>query len=110
MLRFAQTCEAIAATTKKLQKTAIVADHLKSRTTDEAAVSATFLSGRAFAASEETTLQVGGSLLWRVVAEISGKDEAALTAAYRKPGDLGAVAGEVLSERSEEHTSELQSL
>lgn len=100
MLRFAQTCEAIAATTKKLQKTAIVADHLKSRTTDEAAVSATFLSGRAFAASEETTLQVGGSLLWRVVAEISGKDEAALTAAYRKHGDLGAVAGEVLSERS----------
>jgi len=100
MLRFAQTCEAIAATTKKLQKTAIVADYLTSRSTDDAAASVVFLSGRAFPAWEETTMQVGGSLLWRVVAELSGKDEAALTAAYRKHGDLGAVAREVLEERS----------
>jgi len=100
MQRLAETCEAIAATTKKLQKTAIVASYFKSRTTDEAAVSAVFLSGRAFPAWEETTLQVGGSLLWRVVAELSGNDEAALTAAYRKHGDLGAVAGEVLPQRS----------
>jgi DNA ligase-1 len=96
MRSFAETCEAIAATTKKLQKTAIVADYFKSRSVDEAAVSAVFLSGRAFPAWEETTLQVGGSLLWRVVAELSGKEEAALAAAYRKQGDLGAVAGEVL--------------
>ena len=100
MRKLAETCEAIAATTKKLLKTATVADYLKSRTTDEAAVSAVFLSGRAFPAWEETTLQVGGSLLWRVVAELSGKNEAALTAAYRKHGDLGAVAGEVLAESS----------
>ena len=100
MRKLAETCEAIAATTKKLQKTAIVADYFKSRNVDEAAVSAEFLSGRAFPAWEETTLQVGGSLLWRVVAELSGKDEAALAAAYRKHGDLGAVAGEVLDERS----------
>jgi len=100
MLRFAQTCEAIAATPKKLQKTALVADYLKSRTTDEAAVSAVFLSGRAFAAWEETVLQMGGSLLWRVVADLSGRDESSLTAVYRKHGDLGAVAGEVLPERS----------
>jgi len=100
MQRLAETGEAIAATTKKLQKTAIVADYLKSRTAEEAAVSAVFLSGRAFPAWEETTLQVGGSLLWRVVAELSGHDEAALTAAYRKLGDLGAVAGELLAEKS----------
>ena len=100
MQRLAETCEAITATTKKLQKTAIVADYFKSRGTDEAAVSAVFLSGRAFPAWEETTLQAGGALLWRVVAEISGQDDAALTAAYRKHGDLGAVAGEVLPERS----------
>jgi DNA ligase 1 len=100
MRKLAESCEAIAATSKKLLKTAIVADYLKSRTTDDAAASAGFLSGRAFPAWEETTLQVGGSLLWRVVAELSGKDEAALTAVYRKHGDLGAVAGEVLAERS----------
>jgi DNA ligase-1 len=100
MRRLAETCEAIAATTKKLQKTALVASYFKSCTTDEAAASAVFLSGRAFPAWEETTLQVGGSLLWRVVAELSVKDDAALTVAYRRHGDLGAVAGEVLEERS----------
>jgi DNA ligase-1 len=100
MRKFAETAEAIAATTKKLQKTALVAEYLKSRPTDEAAASAIFLSGRAFPAWEETTLQFGGRLLWRVVAELSGQTESALAAAYRKHGDLGAVAGDVLPERS----------
>ncbi len=100
MQRFAIACEAIAATTKKLQKTAIVADYLKSRATDEAAVSAVFLSGRPFAAWEEATLQVGGRWLWRIVAELAGKEEDELTAAYRRSGDLGAVAEAVLRERA----------
>ena len=99
MRRFAQAADAIAATTKKLQKTAIVADYLKSRTVDEAAASAMFLSGRAFPAWEETTLQVGGRSLWRIVAELAGKDDAAMTDAYRKYGDLGVVAGVALPER-----------
>lgn len=100
MQRLAAACEAIAGTTKKLLKTGIVADYLKSRTTDEAAVSAVFLSGRAFPAWEETTLQVGGRSLWQIVAELSGSDEGELTATYRRHGDLGAVAGEVLPERA----------
>src|ERR1700678_143843 len=81
---FSQTCEAIAATTKKLQKTAIVAEYLKSCSVDQAAISSVFLSGRAFPAWEETTLQFGGTLLWRIVTELSGQNDAALTAAYRK--------------------------
>jgi len=100
MQRLATAGEAIAGTSKKLLKTGIVADYLKSRTIDEAAVSAVFLSGRAFPAWEETTLQVGGRSLWRIVAELSGKNEAEVTAAYRRYGDLGSVAGELLPERA----------
>jgi len=100
MQRLATACEAIAATTKKLLKTGIVADYLKSRTTDEAAVSAIFLSGRPFPVWEETTLQVGGRALWQIVAELAGKNDSDLTAAYRRLGDLGAVAGDILPERS----------
>ena len=96
----ATACEEIAATTKKLLKTGIVAEFLKSRTPDEAAVSAVFLSGRAFPSWEETTLQVGGRSLWQIVAELAGKDPDELTAAYRRHGDLGAVAGEVLPARA----------
>jgi DNA ligase 1 len=99
MRRLAETCEAIAGTTKKLLKTGIVAEYLKSRTVEEASVSAVFLSGKPFPAWEETTLQVGGRLLWQVVSERSGKSDAELTAAYRRLGDLGAVTGEALHER-----------
>lgn len=96
MQRLGEACERIAGTTKKLEKIAIVAEYFKSRTREEAAVSAVFLSGGAFPLWEETTLQVGGAMLWRLVAELSGRSEAELTAAYRRHGDLGAVAGEVL--------------
>ena len=96
MKDFAAACDRIAATTRKLEKTAIVADYLKSAGPDQAPVAAVFLSGRPFPVREEATLQVGGTLLWRLVADLAGKSEAALTAAYRKFGDLGAVAAEVL--------------
>jgi DNA ligase-1 len=99
MHRLATACEGIAGTTKKLLKTGIVAEYLKSRTIDEAAVSAVFLSGRAFPAWEETTLQIGGRSLWQIVAELASRSPDELTAAYRRHGDLGAVAGEVLPAR-----------
>ncbi len=78
MHRLAETCERIAATSKKLEKTAVVAEYLCSRQLDDAAISAVFLSGRAFPAFDERTLQIGGSLLWKLVVELSGGSEAAL--------------------------------
>jgi DNA ligase 1 len=105
MLPFAQTCDAIAATPKKLEKTALVAAYLRSSLQamlpSEAATAAIFLSGRPFPAYEETTLQVGGALLWRVISELSGKSEPELTEIYRKHGDAGSVAAEALPARPE---------
>ena len=101
MLRFARTCDTIAATTKKLEKTAVVATYLRSLPVEEAAIAAIFLSGRPFAAYEEATLKVGGALLWRAIAELSGKSEQELSEIYRKQGDAGAVAAAALPERPE---------
>jgi DNA ligase 1 len=99
MLSFAQTADRIAATTKKLEKTRLLADYFKSVPLEEASVAAVFFSGRPLAAWEETTLQVGGRLLWSLIAELSGKSNQELTTAYRQHGDLGAVAGAVLPAR-----------
>src|SRR6266404_3587307 len=101
MLSFARTCDAIAATTKKLEKTALVAAYLRSLPLGEAAIAAIFLSGRPFPAYEEATLQVGGALLWRVIGELSGKTEHELSEIYRRHGDAGSVAAEALSARPE---------
>ena len=102
MRAFSQTADRIAATTKKLEKTALLSEFFCSVPAEEAAVSAVFFSGRPFPAWEETTLQVGGRLLWRTVQELSAKDEQELASAYRKHGDLGAVAGAVLPETDRE--------
>jgi DNA ligase-1 len=96
MRNLAAVCEQVAATSKKLEKIAIVAAYLGSISLDEGVAAATFLSGRAFPIWEKTTLQVGGSLLWRIVGELSGKSGAELTASYKRHGDLGSVAAEVL--------------
>ena len=96
MRRLAEVCEQIAATTKKLKKVALVAEYLRTCNLEEGPAAAVFLSGRPFPLWEEATLQVGGTQLWRIVGELSEKNEAELTAAYRRHGDLGAVAAEVL--------------
>ncbi len=105
MLHFAETCDAIAATTKKLEKTALVATYLQSllrkSALGEAAIAAIFLSGHPFPAYEEATLQVGGALLWRAIAELSGKSEHELSDIYRRYGDAGDVAAQALPERPE---------
>jgi DNA ligase 1 len=97
MRAFAQTAELVASTSKKLQKITFVADYFQSTPTESAAVSAVFFSGGPFPVWEEATLNVGGASLWRVVEELSGKSESELGKSYRRHGDLGAVAGEILT-------------
>src|SRR5690349_17783206 len=105
MQLLSETCEAIAGTIKKNENVGIVVRYLRRRSVEEAAVSAVFLCGRPFPAWEESTLQVGGSLLWRVLGELSGADDAQHSAAYRRHGDLGAAAYEVISHKSAPHGS-----
>jgi DNA ligase 1 len=105
MFRLAQVAEEIAATTKKTEKVRLLAEYFQACTIDEAAVSAVFLSGRAFPAYEESTLQVGGTMLWSVVRELSQQPEAAMMQAYRKYGDLGSAAFDLLIDVAPKHGS-----
>ena len=49
-----------------------------------------YLAGEPFAESDPRKLNAGGALLTRAVLSVSGATDAALTAAYRRHGDLGA--------------------
>ncbi len=108
MKSFAETCDKVGKTTKKLEKIAIVADYFNCCAPPDAPIAAVFFSGRPFPVFEETTLQVGGTLLWRVVSEISGGDEAATSTAYRRHGDVGAAAEEILPAISSSRTLTLR--
>jgi DNA ligase-1 len=94
MQKFAQTADSVAFTTRKTEKTRLLAEYLSAMPVDEAALAAIFFSGRAFPAWEETTLQVGGSLLWRLAAESARVSDEELSNAYRRYGDLGDAAAE----------------
>src|SRR5579859_3829766 len=96
MLRFAQLCESVAATSKKNEKVGLVADFFRSAPVDSAALAALYLCGRAFPRSEERVLSIGFSILLRAVAKIARKDPASLAAVLRHHGDLGAGAEEIL--------------
>lgn len=101
MLRFAQTCESIAATSRKLEKTRLVATYLLSLPLDDAARAALFFTGRAFARFAEDVTQVGGRLIWQALAAVSGASAGEIEAAYRRYGDLGGAAGELLAGKTE---------
>jgi DNA ligase 1 len=107
MQQFSQLAESVAATAKKTEKVRLVADYFRARPVQESAQAAVFLSGRVFPKWEERTLNVGGSLLWRALAEITGKPDLALTAAYRRYGDLGSAAEELLQQSSRTEKTDL---
>lgn len=96
MRTFVQLADAVGATTKKLEKLRLISDFLKSLNPIDAALAARFLSARPFAGYDERTLGVGGAALSRVIAEAAGQAGQNLGAAYRKHGDLGDMAEELL--------------
>jgi len=93
MIRFAQTCAAIAARAGKLEKIAILADYLRSLEDADLQAAARFFTGNPFAARDERSLGIG----WRTIVEAAKRawdiGDGQLAAGYREHGDLGAALG-----------------
>jgi DNA ligase 1 len=100
MRSFVQTADAVGATTKKLEKLHLISEFFKSLTTRDAALAARFFSTHVFPKHDERTLGVGGMNLSRVIAAVAGKAGESLGTAYRKHGDLGAMAEELLQDKN----------
>jgi len=96
-LQFAELCEALAATTGKLEKRARIAESLRASTPPNAALTALYLSGTPFPETDRRTLNVGGSLLSKALAKITHASRDSMHAAYRRHGDLGSAAVDLLA-------------
>ncbi len=96
MEALAQVAEAISLTRRKTEKIRLMAEYFAQVPVEVAAQSALYLSGKTFPAYSETTLNVGGALLWRAVEAISHASPEQLSAAYRRYGDLGSAAYDLL--------------
>jgi DNA ligase-1 len=89
---WAELCERLAGTTKKLEKRAWMADYLRAVPVEAAALAALYLSGTPFRETDRRQLSVGGASLWRVVKELTQASDATMHEAYRRHGDMGAAA------------------
>ena len=96
MRSFVKTADAVGASSKKTEKIRLISDFFKNSNVSDAVLAARFLSGHAFAGHDERTLGVGGSVLSRVIAQAAGRSGENLGTAYRKHGDLGDMAEELL--------------
>lgn len=99
-LQFAELCDALAATTRKLEKRALMETYLKNLPVEDAGRAALYLSGAAFAETDNRVLNVGGSLLSKAVAQLSGANREMMHAAYRRHGDFGAALQDLLDRQN----------
>jgi DNA ligase-1 len=102
MRDFVRLADAVGNSSKKLEKLRLISEFFRSLNTTDAPLAARFLSAHPFARHDERTLGVGGAALSRVIAESAGTSGESLGAAYRKYGDLGDMAEELLRARNRE--------
>ena len=98
--RFAQTAEQVAATTKKLEKAALVGDYLRDLNDADLARAARYFAGHQFALNDMRTTNVGNSILRDALSEATGIATEDLRPRYVRLGDAGEVAHEAVLEAS----------
>lgn len=95
---FAQVAERVAATTKKLEKAAILGEYFNQLQDADLARAARYFAGHQFAMRDMRTTNVGGSLLRDALSEATGISVEDLRPRYVRLGDSGEVAFEAVSE------------
>ena len=96
--RFAHTAEAVAATTKKLEKAALLGAYFEQLADEDLARAARYFAGQQFALSDARTTNVGGSILGEAMVLATGVNPESLGPRYARWGDGGDVAFEVFVE------------
>jgi DNA ligase-1 len=98
VIAFARTCAAVAATSSKLEKIAILAVYLRELDDENLAAATRFFTGNVFAARDQKQLSIGGRTIVDAAAHVWGVTDAQLRAGYREHGDLGDALGPLVRE------------
>ena len=89
---FAQLGERLAATTKKLEKAALLKEYLAALADHDLALVTRFLAGRPFALADERVLNVGWAVVRDAICTISGSTPDAFGELSTRMGEAGAAA------------------
>src|SRR5256714_4271126 len=96
--QFARTAEAVAATTKKLEKAALLGDYFAHLSDEDLARAARYFAGHQFAQSDARTTNVGGSIPGEAMVGATSVAPESLGPRYARWGDGGDVAFEIFCE------------
>src|SRR6185437_1891975 len=102
----AELAETLAGEPGRLKKRAAIAKaitavHTTTPEGNDTGLFALYLAGTPFAEADSRKLNAGGALLSKALLSVSGATGIALTAAYKRHGDLGAAAFDLLREREQ---------
>ena len=95
---FAECAEAIAATTKKLEKAALLGSYLESLSDPDLTRAARYFAGHQFALADNRTTNVGGSIISAALSDATGFSSEDLYPRYVRLGDPGELAAEIIKE------------
>src|SRR5688500_4939974 len=95
---FAECAEAVAATTKKLEKAAILGAYLRTLSDLDLTRAARYFAGHQFALADARTTNVGGSIISAALSEASCFSTENLYPRYVCLGDQGELAAEINKE------------
>jgi DNA ligase-1 len=96
--RFAEVAEQVAATTKKLEKAALVGNYLNQLVDADLGRAARYLAGHQFAQNDARTTNVGGSIISTALSAATGFSQQELAPIYVRLGDAGETAHEAILE------------
>ncbi|CAN5789163.1 ATP-dependent DNA ligase [soil metagenome] len=96
--QFGEVAEAIAATTKKLEKSALLGSYFKELNDADLVRAARYFAGHQFAMSDSRTPNVGGSVISQALCQATGFSMEDLAPRYVRLGDAGETAYEVVLE------------
>ena len=100
-IELAKVYEQLEKTSKRLEKTFIVSEFLKSIPKDKVDQIILLLQGRVFPAWDETKLGVASKLVMKSIAIASGTTPEKVEKKWAELGDLGKVASELLKNKSQ---------
>ena len=95
---FAECADALAATTKKLQKAAILGGYLETLSDTDLTRAARYFAGHQFALADARTTNVGGSIISAALSEATGFSPEDLYPRWVRLGDPGDLAAEIVKE------------
>ena len=101
--QFAEVADQVAATTKKLEKAALVGRYLKQLDDPDLARAARYFAGHQFASNDARTTNVGGSIIGNALSEATGVSFEELGPIYVRLGDAGDAAYEVVERAGRFH-------